>query len=209
MFNWIYLPGLSPYSKLIEEMESVVNEIIAGCGKETVFLVEHEDTYTFGTSSKEEELIAAKEIPVFKTGRGGKFTFHGKGQRVIYPILNLAHQHRKKDIKLYIAKLQNTVINTFKDLGLNSFACQENIGIWTDTSQGPRKLASIGIRVKKWITYHGIAVNISTDLEKFNGIVPCGLSNNPMTSLKELGINISIPDFDNIYKKYFMEEFRC
>ncbi len=208
MFNWIYLPGLSPYAKVIEEMEAMVNKIITERDKEAIFLVEHEDTYTSGTSAKEEELLTKQGIPVFQTGRGGKFTYHGSGQRVIYPIIDLTKENRQKDIRLYIQKLQNTVVKTLKDLGVTSYACEENIGIWTDTPLGHKKLASIGIRVRKWVTYHGIAINISTNLSKFDGIVPCGLNNNPMTSLKELGINISIQEFDDIFKKYFMEEFR-
>ncbi|MDF2964809.1 MAG: lipB [Rickettsiaceae bacterium] len=209
MFNWVHQPGLSSYSKVIEEMEQTVNKIIAGSEKETVFLVEHEDTYTGGTSASDRDLLFSGSIPVYKTGRGGKFTYHGPGQRVIYPMLNLNLDKRQKDIKLYISQLQETVIKTLQELSVESYACKENVGIWVTSPLGSRKIASIGIRVKKWVTYHGIAVNISTDLSKFSGIVACGLSNNIMTSLKELGINISIQQFDDIYKKYFLEIFGC
>jgi lipoyl(octanoyl) transferase len=209
MFNWVYLPGLTPYSKVIEEMEGAVNKIIIGGGQETVFLVEHEDTYTAGTSAKEEELLIRDTIPIYRTGRGGKYTYHGKGQRVIYPILNLASDNREKDLKLYIKQLQETIIKTLGELNVESFACPKNIGIWVPTNKGNKKIASVGIRVKKWVTYHGIAINITTDLDKFNGIIPCGLSNNIMTSLQELGINISLNEFDDIYKRYFVEVFGC
>ncbi|MCC2646577.1 MAG: lipB [Rickettsiaceae bacterium] len=209
MYNWVHLPGLTPYSKVIEEMEQAVNKIVSEGNKETIFLVEHEDTYTAGTSAKEEELISKDIIPVFQTGRGGKYTYHGKGQRVIYPILNLASENRKKDLKLYIQQLQDTIVKTLKHLGVESFSCPENIGIWVPTNKGNKKIASVGIRVKKWVTYHGIAINISTDLNKFRGIIACGLSNNIMTSLQELGINISLNEFDDIYKRYFVEVFGC
>lgn len=208
MVKWVCLQGLSSYLKVIEEMDLAVNKIISS-GQEMVYLVEHENTYTAGTSADDKDLLSTGNIPIFNVGRGGKHTYHGPGQRVIYPILSLGSPNRKKDIKLYITELQHTVIQTLKYFGVSSFACPDNIGIWVHRQDHTAKIASIGIRVRKWVTFHGIAINIATDLTKFDGIIPCGLSNSRVTSLKELGVNITMNEFDEVYKKYFTEVFGC
>ena len=208
MINWISLPDLSEYKKTIQLMEQELSGVISGKAKETVFLLEHSDTYTAGTNYDSEELLDANsDIPIIYTNRGGKFTYHGEGQRVIYPILDLRKPSRKRDIKLYVRNLEKWMINSLVHLGLKAFTIKDRVGIWVMVNDVPSKIAAIGVRVRKWVTYHGIAINISTDLSKYSKIIPCGISDYPVTSLKQLGIKISMQDFDKILKKEFVKIF--
>ncbi|RTK92504.1 MAG: lipoyl(octanoyl) transferase LipB [Rickettsiales bacterium] len=205
--TWITLPELTDYNQAIEIMNQYVEDIIIGTGPETILLLEHDDVYTAGSSSLESELLNNNNIPVIYTGRGGKFTYHGQGQRVIYPILDLKNANRVKDIKLYVRNLENWIINTLALINIKAYTIKGMVGIWVGDSKGPAKIAAIGVRVKKWVTYHGIAINISTDLNKFNGIIPCGINNFSVTSLEKLGINISFDEFDKLLKQEFRKVF--
>jgi lipoyl(octanoyl) transferase len=207
MINWHIISGLTPYSQGIEVMEHHLNALLQHSSNETILLIEHEDAYTAGTSYKLDELKNTHDIPVFYTGRGGKFTYHGPGQRVIYPILNLSLPQRTRDIKKYIKDLEYLVIDTVHEFGISAFTKDGMVGIWVLDSGKDKKIGAIGIRVKKWCTYHGIAVNISTDLEKFHGIIPCGISEYGVTSIQELGINITMQDFDIALKRQFEKIF--
>ncbi|PCJ24269.1 MAG: lipoate-protein ligase B [Rickettsiales bacterium] len=231
MTEWISLPGLVTYNDGIELMEKRLFEVIESQKPEAIFLLEHEDVYTAGTGYKDSELLAgtssketetellagtllqetesellrAPKIPVIYTGRGGKFTYHGAGQRVIYPILDL--RTREKDIRLYVKNLENWIINSLAHLGLKAYTIQGMVGIWVEQKGTHAKLGAIGVRLKKWVAYHGISINITTDLSKYSGIIPCGISNFPVTSLKELGIEVSMQEFDSILKNEFRKIF--
>lgn len=211
MTEWISLPGLIDYTEAVALMEKRVQGIIDGSHSEAVFLVENNEIYTAGTSHRKDELLGKNNIPIIYTGRGGKFTYHGPGQRIIYPVLNLgsknAHRNRIPDIKLYVSNLEQWIINTLAHLHLECYTIKDMVGIWTMHNNTHAKIAAIGIRVKKWITYHGIAVNISTNIENYSGIIPCGINNFPVTSLKELGIEISMKDFDFILQSEFNKIF--
>jgi lipoyl(octanoyl) transferase len=208
MPQWISLPGLVDYNKALDLMQKQVEAVIsAGSQNEAIFLLEHSDIYTAGTGDKKPRLIDKTDIPIIHTGRGGKATYHGPGQRVIYPILNLASEHREKDLKLYIRNLEQWIINTMSAIGVKAYTINDMVGIWVNDSNQPAKIAAIGIRVRKWVTYHGIAVNISTDLSKFSSIIPCGISKFPVTSLNNLGIEISLSDFDNLLQQEFRKIF--
>lgn len=197
--SWVILPGLSEYNKALELIESTALKVINKLVKNTIYLVEHDDVYTAGTNYKPSELLNSKNIPVVYTNRGGKFTYHGPGQRIIYPIIDISHI---KDIKLYIHILEKWIINTLYIIGIKAYTIQNKVGIWVDNNGQRAKIGSIGIRVKKWVAYHGIAVNISTDLSKFIGIIPCGLKE-PVTSIKNLGVDIKMDYFDEILKSKF------
>lgn len=203
MPKWISFSHLMNYLAIIDLMHAHVHDMIENNAEEVVFLLEHEEVYTAGTGSKPEQLLNNFDIPVVYSGRGGKFTYHGPGQRVIYPMLNLASANRAKDIKLYIRKLEMWVINSLKILGVNAYTIDGMVGVWVNKDEKSAKICSIGIRVKKWITYHGIAINISNNLDRFSGIIPCGIHNCLVTSLNDLGINISINDFDSLLKQEF------
>lgn len=205
--TWITLSNLTDYSQAIEMMNQYVEDVIIGTRKETILLLEHNDVYTAGSSSLAGELLKTNNIPVIYTRRGGKFTYHGQGQRVIYPILDLRNSNRVKDIKLYVHNLENWIINILALIGIKAYTINGMVGIWVGCSKNPAKIAAIGVRVKKWVTYHGIAINISTDLNKFNGIIPCGINNFSVTSLQELGIDISFDEFDKLLKQEFGKVF--
>lgn len=207
MVDWITLPKLADYQKTLELMENKVNQLLNKSATETIYLVEHPDVYTAGTNFKADELLKPDKIPVIYTGRGGKFTYHGPGQRVIYPILNLSAANRKKDLKLYIRLLEQWVINSLLHFGIKAYTAEERVGIWVNVGGEQAKIAAIGVRVKKWITYHGLAINISPDLSKFSGIIACGLANFSVTSLKQLGVEIPLEKFDQVLKSEFDRVF--
>lgn len=206
--DWISLPGLVDYNTGLDLMQQRTHDVILNTKKEAVFLLEHQDVYTAGTSYKDDELLSDhNNIPVIYTGRGGKFTYHGPGQRVIYPILNLAGKNRSPDLKLYISLLEQWIINTLYKLDVNAYTIDGKIGIWVKLNNAPSKIGAIGVRIKKWVTYHGIAVNVNTDISKYSGIIPCGINDFPVTSLVNIGIEITMSDFDYLLKKEFEKLF--
>jgi lipoyl(octanoyl) transferase len=204
--NWVKFKNPIKYKDAVSIMENAVQEVIQKPNSERIFLLEHEEVYTFGTSANKNELINDMGIPVIQTGRGGKFTYHGPGQRIIYPILNL--NLREKDIKKYIFLLEMSIINTFNILGINAFIMKDNVGIWVNNNGKISKIAAIGIRAKQWVTYHGMCVNISNDLNKFLGIIPCGIKDFGVTSLLECGIVIDFDEFDSILMVEFDKLFK-
>lgn len=204
MTHWHKIDKAIEYNKMLTIMESKVEEVISGSSPDTIFLLEHEDVYTAGTNAKDNELLAP-HFPIVKTGRGGKYTYHGKGQRVIYPVINL--NNRTKDLKLYIRHLEDWIINSLLELNIKSYIIPDRVGIWVLGPKGESKISAIGVRVKKWVTYHGISVNIAPDLGKFDGIIPCGINDAHVTSLKELGVDITIDEFDEILKRQWAKMF--
>jgi len=179
------------YSKSMQILEQRVIDVFSGKKKELLWILEHKNVYTAGSSSKNEDLID-KKINVIKTNRGGKHTYHGKGQKVIYFVLNL--NKRSRNIRKLINNIENCIINILGEYNVISHADRKNIGIWVNINKENYKIAAIGIKVKKWVAYHGFALNISNDLSKYKSIVPCGLNNKKITSLKSVGIK----DFKNI-----------
>ena len=203
--EWRTSPLPVLYPEAVDFMERRVNDISNGIAPETVWILEHDSIYTAGTSAKDEDLLDADTWPVYKTGRGGQYTYHGPGQRIIYVMLDL--KKRGTDLRLFVRSLENWLIETLKPFGIAGECRNERIGIWVNTEEGEQKIASLGIRIRKWISYHGIAININPDLKHFNGIVPCGLSNYKMTSFENLGVITNKNELDNILKSNFSKHF--
>lgn len=200
--KWIIWPGLASYEKALSAMEQQLDLVIGNKEPDTVFLLQHKPVYTAGTSHKPNELLNSRQFPVIYTDRGGKFTYHGPGQRVIYPLINLNNHERIKDLKLYVRTLERWIIDTLAEFKLEAFTAGGRVGIWVKNKQNMEaKIGAIGIRVKKWVTYHGIAVNISTNLEHYKGIIPCGLSHFPVTSLEDAGVKATMEEFDAMLQK--------
>ena len=192
------------YIDSMKILEERVNDVFISKKDELLWILEHNTVYTSGTSSNEKDLID-KNIHVIRTNRGGKHTLHSPGQKVIYFVLNL--NKRKKDIRVLINKIENCIMQILNEYKIKSYTDKKNIGIWVGNKKKSEKIAAIGIRVKKWIAYHGFALNISTDLSKYNGIVPCGIKNKGITSLKNMGINNFI-NINTIIVKKFLSTFR-
>ena len=205
--KWVTLNELSNYSSTLALMEQTVDAVISKLQPETTYLLEHQEIYTTGTNYTSSEILNLGNIPIIHTGRGGKCTYHGPGQRVIYPIIDLSTKARQKDIKLYIKMLEEWIVRSLDIIGITSFIIPDRVGIWVKYGKSEAKIASIGIRIRKWVTYHGIAVNISTNLARFSRIIPCGINDFPVTSLAELGVDISLKEFDNILKAEFIKVF--
>ncbi len=210
MVEWITVPTPILYHEMLRIMENRIEEVINSQVAETVYLLEHQDVYTAGVKAKQEELLKSSyysDIPVVYTGRGGRFTYHGPGQRVIYPIINLSALKHPRDIRFYIKMLETWIINSLLAIGVNAYAVRDRIGVWVKKGEEEAKIAAIGIRIKKWVTYHGIAINIAPDLDKFAGIIPCGLTDFKVTSLKDMKISITLSQFDEVLKKEFIRIF--
>jgi lipoyl(octanoyl) transferase len=171
---------LIDYDFAIKFLEKRVEDVINGKKPELLWILEHKPIFTAGTSSKENEILN-KTINVSKTSRGGKITYHGPGQKVVYFVLNL--NEREKDIKKLIEHIENCIIKILKEYGIKSFNDKKNIGIWVNVNGKAKKLAAIGIRVKRWIAFHGFSINITNDLEVYKNIVPCGMPNKEITNL--------------------------
>ena len=182
------------YKDALELMENRLVEISNNKAQELIWILEHNEVYTAGTSYSESEILD-KSIEVYKTNRGGKITYHGPGQLVCYFVLDL--KKRKKDIRKFITTIENTIIDTLKFYKIETFADKKNIGIWYNEGSKEKKVAAIGVRVKKWFAYHGFSINISTNLEKYRAIIPCGIKDKDVTSLKE----ISNQDYKNLGNK--------
>ncbi|QHD64931.1 lipoyl(octanoyl) transferase LipB [Neorickettsia findlayensis] len=196
------------YQMSLMFMQERVKQIINGSGDELVWLLQYEALYTSGTSADPQDLRNPDLFPVFNAGRGGKYTYHGPGQRVIYPILNLRSRNIC-DLHKYIYLLEEVVIMTLDNFGINSHRKDGHTGVWVGTRCQPlKKIAAIGVRVSKWVSYHGIAVNLYPDLSHYDGIIPCGIKNFGVTSVKEVGIEIkSFDTFDKYFKKSFIKIF--
>jgi lipoyl(octanoyl) transferase len=186
-----------PYPKAMAQMEARVEEIIAGKAEDLTWLLEHPPLYTSGTSSKAEDLINEQQFPVYEAGRGGQFTYHGPGQRVAYVMKKLEHQ----DIRKHVQQLEEWIIQTLHLLDIKGERRKDRIGIWVqDPKLGEAKIAAIGVRVKKWVAYHGIAINVNPDLSHFSGIVPCGIRQFGVTSLWQMGKQIEMNELDKKLK---------
>jgi lipoyl(octanoyl) transferase len=174
------------YIKSMEILEKRVQDVFLGKKDELLWVLEHKPVYTSGTSSKKDDLLN-KNLEVIKTNRGGKHTYHGPGQKIVYFVLNL--NNREKDIRKLVTKIENCIIDVLREYKIKSYPDKNNIGIWVGEKNKSKKIAAIGIRVKKWIAYHGFALNVSNDLSKYNGIIPCGIKDRGITNFNKLGIN--------------------
>ncbi|MGF1549408.1 MAG: lipoyl(octanoyl) transferase LipB [Sphingomonadaceae bacterium] len=192
--EWRVAEGLVPYPEALAEMEARAADIRAGAGRERVWLLEHPPLYTAGTSADPAELFNSEGLPVFEAGRGGRYTYHGPGQRVCYVQLDLAR--RGHDVRRFVHGLETWVVGALGRLGVEAHAVPDRIGIWVRTPGGEAKIGAIGVRVRRWVTLHGFAVNIDPELSHFLGIVPCGLGQYPVTSLAELGMGDARGRFD-------------
>ena len=174
------------YIESMKVLEQRVHDVFLGKKDELLWIIEHKPVYTAGISSKKIDLLD-KNLNVIKTNRGGKYTYHGPGQKVVYFVLNL--NKREKDIKKLVGKIENCIMEILKEYKIESYTDNKNIGIWVGSKKNSMKIAAIGIRVKKWIAYHGFSLNISTDLSKYNKIIPCGIKDKGITSLKNIGVS--------------------
>jgi lipoyl(octanoyl) transferase len=193
-------PALVPYEEAVEAMEARVAAILGGRAPEAVWLLEHPPLYTAGTSAVAEELLDASRFPIFRTGRGGRFTYHGPGQRVSYVMLDLSA--RGRDVRAFVHALEDWLIATLARLGVEGERREGQIGVFVDEA----KIASIGVRLRHWVSFHGVSLNVDPDLEHFSGIVPCGLTS-PVTSLAALGVDPDMQRVDAELRSAFEEVF--
>ena len=191
------------YIKSIEFLEQRVDDVYSGRKDELLWIIEHNPVYTAGTSSKDKDIIN-KNIKVIKTNRGGKHTFHGPGQKVVYFVLNL--NKRGKNIRGFVNKIEKCIIEVLKEYKIESYPDRKNIGIWIKNKKNSEKIAAIGIKVRKWIAYHGFSLNVSNDLSKYNAIIPCGIRNKKITSMKEAGVN-NYSNIEKIITNKFLNTF--
>ena len=196
------------YQEAISFMQERVENIASGLQNELIWLLEHSSLYTAGTGAKVEDLLINNLFPVYAASRGGKYTYHGPGQRIIYVMLNLKMRNMC-NVKLYVETLGRWIVKTLSHFSIKSYFNPDLIGVWVHNNGTEKKIAAFGIRIRKWITYHGVSINIFTDLAHYLGIIPCGIKDYGITSLKELGVNVSYEEFDIVLKKKFYEVFSC
>ncbi len=193
MPEWRVEPGLTPYPDALAVMEARATAIRESGAAELIWLVEHPPLYTAGTSAQPNELLMAQRFPVYAAGRGGRYTYHGPGQRVAYVMLDLAE--RGRDIRRFVEALEAWVIGTLAGFGVEGRLIDGKIGVWVGCGSETAKIAAIGVRVRRWVSFHGLSINVAPDLEHFSGIVPCGLAE-PVTSLQALGRTTTMADID-------------
>jgi lipoyl(octanoyl) transferase len=204
--EWRIAEGLTPYEDAVAFMEARADAIAAGEAAELVWLVEHPPLYTAGTSAQDDDLVEAR-FPVHRTGRGGQFTYHGPGQRVAYVMLDL--KRRRPDVRAFVAALEDWITATLAAFNVRGERREDRVGVWVarpDKGAGAEdKIAAIGIRVRRWVTFHGISLNVEPDLDHFGGIVPCGISATRygVTSLVDLGLPVTMPEVDSALRSAF------
>lgn len=202
--EWQIRPGLLPYPEAVDFMERRVAAIADGQAPELIWLVEHPPIYTAGTSAKDADLLDAR-FPVYKTGRGGQFTYHGPGQRVGYVMLSL--RPRGGDVRQFVHDLEEWLIRTLAQFNVKGERREGRVGIWVARGDREDKIAALGVRVRRWVTFHGVALNVEPDLTHFSGIVPCGIRGHGVTSLADLGIPATMADVDVALHAAFEEVF--
>jgi lipoyl(octanoyl) transferase len=206
---WRVSDGLTPYPDAVAEMEAQIAGIHAQEHPETVWLVEHPPLYTAGTSADDQDLVAPDRFPVFRTGRGGQYTYHGPGQRVAYTMLDV--RQRGSDVRRFVADLEQWIIETLARFNVTGERREGRVGVWVrrpDRAAGAEdKIAAIGIRIRKGIAFHGISINVDPELEHFSGIVPCGVRDHGVTSLMDLGQIVSLAEVDSALRLTFEEVF--
>lgn len=204
--DWLISDQAVDYREAETLMERRATAIAQGNASELVWLLEHPPLYTAGTSAKHEDLLAPDRFPVFKTGRGGQFTYHGPGQRVGYVMVDL--NKRGRDLRAYVTQLEQWLIRTLAEFNVIGETRPDRVGVWVRREGGKEdKIAAIGVRVRKWVTFHGISLNVEPNLEHFSGIVPCGIQQHGVTSLVDLGLPVGYTDVDAALKRQFTEVF--
>ena len=212
--EWRVEPGLTGYESALAFMEARAGAIRDGTAGEMVWLVEHPPLYTAGTSARPGDLLAPDRFPVHPAGRGGEYTYHGPGQRVAYVMLDL--KRRREDVRAFVAALEDWIIATLNRFNIRGERREDRVGVWVVRPEKPAlpdgrpaedKIAAIGIRLRKWVSFHGIAINLEPELEHFTGIVPCGITGHGVTSLVDLGLPVTMDDLDIALKAAFEEIF--
>lgn len=201
--EWQVWPGLVPYEAAVAAMEARVDAIRAGTAPEAIWLLEHPPLYTAGTSARSEDLTEPDRFPVHRSGRGGQYTYHGPGQRVAYVMLDVAA--RGRDVRCFVRALEHWVISALAEFNVTGEIRDGRIGVWvarpdkgpaSDGTPQEDKIAAIGIKLRRWVSYHGIAINVEPELGHFSGIVPCGIRDHGVTSLVDLGLPVTLGDLD-------------
>ena len=206
IIEWKITDSLVPYKSSVEAMEQRVAAIRTGVARELVWLLEHPEIYTRGTSANEDELLRKPRFPVFETGRGGRYTYHGPGQRVIYVMLDL--RRRGSDIRAYVRDLDQWLIDSLADFGLNAERRLGRVGIWIPRDDGcEAKIGAIGVRVRRWVSFHGVSLNVEPNLDHYSDIVPCGVLDHGVTSIADLGLKIKMSDVDFVLRQNFEKNF--
>ena len=209
--EWLVSDGLVPYPDALDSMRARAAAIAEGTASEAVWLLEHPPLYTAGTSAEAGDLLAPGRFPVYEAGRGGQYTYHGPGQRVAYVMLDL--NHRKRDLRAFVAALEAWVIGTLAAYNLRGEVREGRVGVWVRRpdkgAESEDKIAAIGIRVRRWVTFHGISLNVEPDLTHFGGIVPCGIADPRygVTSLVDLGLPVTMPEVDSVLRGAFEAVF--
>jgi lipoyl(octanoyl) transferase len=210
MVEWIITDGLTDYDVAVTRMEDRANAIAAGEADELVWLVEHPPLYTAGTSATPDDLKDPDRFPVYDTKRGGQYTYHGPGQRVVYTMLNVGA--RGRDVRCFVQDLERWVITTLGEFGQMGHIRDGRVGVWIERPEKPRladgsmaedKIAAVGIRMRRWVSFHGISINVEPDLSHFDGIVPCGITQYGVTSLVDLGLPVTMDDLDVALRQSF------
>ncbi len=199
------LPGLAPYDATVDAMAAHAAAIRAGTADEEVWLLEHHSVLTGGTSAKQADLVNPGGIPVHHTGRGGQWTWHGPGQRVAYVMLDLSR--RRPDVRAYVHALEGWIIDVLGGFGINGQRRDGNPGIWVQGDGRLDKVAAIGVRISRWVTWHGIAINLDPAMDGFGAIVPCGVRDGGVTSLRRLGVDIDMTALDATLRDSFTRHF--
>ena len=212
--EWTHLPGLSEYEATLAAMEARVAAIAAGTADEAVWLLEHPPLYTAGTSARPEDLTDPDRFPVFTAGRGGQYTYHGPGQRVAYVMLDL--NRRGRDVRRFVAQLEAWIIAALAEFNVTGEIRDGRVGVWVRRPEKPPlpdgtlredKIAAIGVKLRRWVSFHGVSVNLDPDLDHFGGIVPCGIRDHGVTSLVDLGLPVTMDDLDLALKRSFDRVF--
>ena len=214
MVEWKITDGLTGYAEAVTFMEARAAKIAAGEAEECLWLLEHPPLYTAGTSARPEDLTDPDRFPVFESKRGGQYTYHGPGQRVIYVMLDL--NRRGRDVRRFVQMLENWVIAALAEFNVTGHIRDGRVGVWVERPEKPRtvtgamaeeKIAAIGIRLRKWVSFHGISINVDPELEHFTGIVPCGITEYGVTSLVDLGLPVTMDDLDVALRRSFEQVF--
>ncbi len=207
--EWLISDRQVPYPEAIAFMEQRITAIARGEAKECVWLLEHPPLYTAGTSADPSDLVAPDRFDVFETGRGGQYTYHGPGQRIAYVMLDL--KRRTQDVRLFVASLESWIINTLAAHNIKGERREDRVGVWVERPEKglgvEDKIAAIGIRVRKWVTFHGISLNIEPELDHYSGIVPCGIAQHGVTSFVDLGYPLTMSDVDMTLREEFEQLF--
>ena len=206
--EWRLSDKAVPYEAGVAEMEARVAAIRAGEAPELIWLLEHPPLYTAGTSARPEDLLDPRRLPVYRSGRGGQYTYHGPGQRIAYVLLDLDTPERGRDVRCHVWRIEEWIIAALARLNVRGERRKDRIGVWVIGLDGREdKIAAIGVRVRHWVSYHGVALNVDPDLAQFRGIVPCGIAEHGVTSLEALGITASMSDVDIALRETFEDVF--